>query len=1853
MFKVSIVTPANLSHPGLAIAGARAGASIFFDIGLCRESHLPQVKINLSKTLKCIPESAIVGLRFHPEQAAYCLSLLEELSTRSHTLLLAGWDVSSAAKTAASLPPYDRRDWYLEVTDISQIESLDQAGVCLAGVVAKGHECGGWISESSSFILVQQLLAKSTHPVHVQGGIGPNTAAACRAAGAAGVVLDDQLWVMPESPFPQEWKDTLKNLNGSETIVCGERLGRPLRVLSRPGFTAAEKLRRLSEEAEMEDNAQRWQENAQSLIGWSDPSLAAWPVGQMVGMAASFAKRHRTTGRLVRAVREEAESSVRRAAALESLAPEAPLARSHGTRYPIVQGPMTRVSDVAPFAYAVAKAGGLPMLALALMRGPQVKELLGECKDLMGGFSWGIGILGFVPPDLREEQLAVVREVRPPFAIIAGGRAEHAAELESEGIATYLHVPTPQLLELFIGRGSRRFIFEGRECGGHVGPLSSFCLWESMIEKLLEVPEKAAREVHILFAGGIHDGRTGAMISALATPLAARGMKIGVLMGTAYLFTNEAVDCGAIVHRFQEEALKCTRTINLETGPGHASRCVVTPFAKEFYEARRDLNLKKMERQEISRTLDSLTLGRLRVASKGLMRKGDDLINVKEPEQFKQGMYMIGQAATVRESLVTLEELHGDVSEGSVRILGEASRDGEPEATSASPSDIAIVGMSALLPGAHDLGRYWSNLLQKLNTLQEIPAHRWDWRLYFDAEKACADKIYSKWGGFLEELPFDPTEFGIPPSAAKFIEPMQLLALEAVRRALTDAGCEDGNFDRENTSVIFGASGGLGDLGQLYATRSELPRVVGAMDDQVRNRLPEWSGDSFPGILLNAIAGRIANRFDLGGANYVIDAACASSLASLESAARELESGQCNVAIAGGVDTMQSPFGYFCFSRTQALSSRGEVRSFDEGADGIVISEGVGVLVMKRLVDAEREGDRIYAVIKGFGSSSDGRGASMTVPTSSGQIRALRRAYKKAGFSPATIGLYEAHGTGTPLGDRVELESLSLLLRESGTPPKSYAVGSVKTLIGHTKGAAGVSGMIKAVLALHYKVLPPHAWVENPLPLLRDASSPVYMRKEPAPWIRHPSQPRRAAVSAFGFGGTNFHAVLEEYTGAVKPSALGSENWPCELFAWKSPDRESLLAELTEFQCKTLSGDKSLRELACSLAVEKPGQGPAALCLTAASQKELAGALEAAIGILQERRTANSPNIQLRIAETKGGAPAKVAFLFPGQGSQYPDAAAETALYFQEIGDALAQADLYLDGQFPKRLAQYLYPPAIFTQEQRKLAAEELTQTRVAQPVIGALSCGFLDVLSRLGVVPDFLGGHSYGEYTALHAAGVFSREEFSRLSAIRGKAMQSACEGASGGMAAVAGSREDVARRIAGTPIVVANHNAPRETVISGPMDALEKILADLKKDGLPSKLLPVAGAFHSSLMQEAQRPLVEAIATVTFHRPQCSVFSNSHARPYAFDPESIRRQLESHMLSPVEFVGEIEAMYESGARIFIEVGPRNILSSLVAEILKDRGDAIIVALDPQRGTLRGFLNALGRLYADGLPINLKAIFAARQEKDLSAAHSQPRNRDWLLSGGGIRKSHESAGLSGKDPLLTFASLQEGTRPAPAAPSRFNNQQTEIMTSLKEPLSEPPKPPQNSGGAGCRPYETALHAYADYQETMRQFLKVQEEIMKQFLARGTSGVAPATFVKEIAAAPTEFQPAPAENGSSVLIPSVVNGSSESHKKPVETAVPDAGAARYGREDLTKILLGLVSERTGYPTEMLGLDQDLEADLGIDSIKRVEIVGAFHNQLPPILVQKLTEKNQDLSRVRTLNGWVDVLMPPTDVTLSR
>ncbi|MFB8790592.1 MAG: nitronate monooxygenase [Potamolinea sp.] len=535
------LSPIEFPHPGLAIATSRAGGVGVLDREFCSQGNLDKAKSNLKKLLTSVKPHEAVGLRLRVAQIAESQELLAMLDQRPHWLILSDWNEKFLA-SPVFLPPSKERTILLEVKDFPENGEealLNSFPYPLDGVIAKGHESGGWVGEDSAFVLTQKLLQRQSLPVYVQGGIGLHTAAACRAAGAAGVVLDDQLWLMAESPFREEWQPYLQNLNGQEATVIGERLAANCRVLSRPGFACVSALQKLALQLEVENKTnltEVWQQQAQPLLGWSTPGTLAWPMGQAVGLAVRYADRFRTTGRFVQALLQASQEQLQLAQILQPLKAESPLAVSHQTKYPIVQGPMTRVSDTAEFANAVSQAGGLPLLALALMRGTQVGELLQKTKALLDKRSWGIGILGFVPQAVREDQLQEVLKVKPRFALIAGGRPDQAAKLEAEGIATYLHVPVPALLKMFLEQGAKRFVLEGRECGGHVGPLSSFLLWESAISTLLEsVPSspnssagtvtQTASDIHILFAGGIHDALSTAMVSAMAVPLAERGIK--------------------------------------------------------------------------------------------------------------------------------------------------------------------------------------------------------------------------------------------------------------------------------------------------------------------------------------------------------------------------------------------------------------------------------------------------------------------------------------------------------------------------------------------------------------------------------------------------------------------------------------------------------------------------------------------------------------------------------------------------------------------------------------------------------------------------------------------------------------------------------------------------------------------------------------------------------------------------------------------------------------------------------------------------------------------------------------------------------------------------------------------------------------------------------------------------------------------------------------------------------------------------------------------------------------------------------------------------------------------------------
>jgi 3-oxoacyl-(acyl-carrier-protein) synthase len=598
------------------------------------------------------------------------------------------------------------------------------------------------------------------------------------------------------------------------------------------------------------------------------------------------------------------------------------------------------------------------------------------------------------------------------------------------------------------------------------------------------------------------------MVAALAAPLAAKGVRIGALMGTAYLFTQEAVATGAIVEGFQKEALECRDTVLLESGPGHATRCAETAFNETFRQARRKLLAENKSSEEIREALEDLNLGRLRIASKGITRAEQPgevrYRSVPLEEQVREGMYMIGQVAALRHAVSTISELHAEVAGGGSELLKKLAvpeRSGVVAKAPPPPADVAIVGLGCLLPQAPHVRAFWTNVLHKVDAISEVPRRRFDVNLYFDPDRKSRDKIYSRWGGFLEDVPFDPMRYGIPPNALASIDPLQLLALVVVDQALRDAGYDQRDFPRERTSAIFGLSGGLGDLGIEYAVRSTLPSYLEDTPPEVMDRLAEWTEDSFAGLLLNVAAGRVANRFNLGGVNFTVDAACASSLAAVYLASRELSAGTSDMVIVGGVDTAQSPFGFLCFSKAQALSPTGRCRTFDEKADGIAISEGITMVVLKRLEDAERDGDRIYGVIKGVAGSSDGRGRSMTAPRLEGQELALRRAYAQAGFAPSTVSLIEAHGTGTVAGDEAEMDALAKVFGEDGAAPHTCAIGSVKSMVGHTKSAAGVTGLMKVALALHHKILPPTLHVERPNPRLRDPRTPFFVNVEPHPWV--------------------------------------------------------------------------------------------------------------------------------------------------------------------------------------------------------------------------------------------------------------------------------------------------------------------------------------------------------------------------------------------------------------------------------------------------------------------------------------------------------------------------------------------------------------------------------------------------------------------------------------------------------------------------------------------------------------------------------------------------------------------------------
>ena len=926
---------------------------------------------------------------------------------------------------------------------------------------------------------------------------------------------------------------------------------------------------------------------------------------------------------------------------------------------------------------------------------------------------------------------------------------------------------------------------------------------------------------------------------------------------------------------------------------------------------------------------------------------------------------------------------------------------------------LAIIGIGCLFPGAHDASTYWANIRAGVDAIGEVPPSHWSADDYFDPDPAAPDHTYARRGAFLEPYPFRPLDYGISPLAVEATDTTQLLGLVVAEQALRDAGYAPRPgagagrpLDRRRASVILGVTGAL-ELVIPLGARLGHPRwrkalaeagVAPATADDVVRRIAEsyvpWQEQSFPGLLGNVAAGRIAQRFDLEGTNCVVDAACASSLAAIHLAALELHAGRADVVISGGLDTFSDIFMYLCFSKTPALSPTGDSRPLSAGADGTILGEGLGVVVLKRWADAQRDGDRVYALIRGIGTSSDGSGTAIYAPNAEGQRRALRAAYQQSGCGPETIELVEAHGTGTRVGDAVELEALGGVFREAQPHGTWCAVGSVKSMIGHTKAAAGVAGLIKAVLALENKTLPPTIKVEQPSAALATGDGPLYVNTQPRPWLARREHPRRAGVSAFGFGGSNYHCVLEE----ASPLKVAAD-WDARVlvFPLSAQTPAALDAALVELGSPPESEGgaevswTARRAISARLRAAFDAGAPYRAVLVAAQDGTPLGELVDTARRRAMREAASQGNgTILAVAAPLDGAvdgiylgsgprAGRLAALFPGQGSQRVGMLRELACQFPQWLARLAAADETFGAtEHGARLSDHVYPPSAFDDATRRAQAERLAQTEVAQPALAAVELGAWHVLESLGVAVEAAAGHSFGELVALAAAGVLAPDDLDRLANLRGRAMYEAASQGDGTMLAVAAPLEDVGallkeHRIEAT---VANHNAPRQVVLSLDRGAVGAAVEAFRAKRIATRQLDVSAAFHSPQVAAAAEPLAAALRSTEIGQARFPVYANTTADRYPDEPDAVRGLLAGQLAQRVSFAAQIERMYADGVRAFIEVGPGRVLSGLVAAILADRPHRSI-SIDAsvgRRGGIHDLAAALAELAAAGYSVDWTA---------------------------------------------------------------------------------------------------------------------------------------------------------------------------------------------------------------------------------------------------------------------------------------
>ncbi|MEW5801872.1 MAG: beta-ketoacyl synthase N-terminal-like domain-containing protein [bacterium] len=1549
--------------------------------------------------------------------------------------------------------------------------------------------------------------------------------------------------------------------------------------------------------------------------------------------------------------------------------------------------------------------------------------------------------------------------------------------------------------------------------------------------------------------------------------------------------------------------------------------------------------------------------------------------------------------------------------------------------------DVAIIGMACIFPGAPDLRAYWRNILSKTDAVIDVPPGRWDSGLYFSEDANDINKVYCKRGGYLDEcMNFDPLRHGVMPLGVEGGEPDQFLVLQVVQEALEDAGYGDNGLlslnagshhpasGRQNpesgrqeaadsarhpgksqkrqqapgnqkTEFILGRGNYLGvgasNLIQRSIVTEQTLQILKSLHPEYTKEdlagirrellagLPRFSADSAPAFIPNLTTGRVANRLDFMGPNFTVDAACASSLIATEIGVNDLLTGKCDLAITGGVHIFANVPFLLIFCAFQAMSLSSRIRPFDQDADGTLPGEGVGVVVLKRLADAERDGNRIYAVIKGIGTASDGRAVSVVAPRLEGEELALRRAYEIAGVSPRTVRLIEAHGVGTPVGDVIEVQAMRRVFGERGRSGPRCALGTVKSMIGHAMPAAGIAGLIKASLSLYHKVLPPTINCEKVNPKLEIEKTPFYVNTETRPWIHGEKDfPRRAGVNAFGFGGINAHAVLEEYTGSrrakgrsqkpgvrsqkpqaglqppgsapqrqMEPDSFLTEpgrnqpmesaslestpsQWETEVCIFGGESRPELIRQVQGVQRflklspHALKDQKTLlRDVAFSLsqALEQgqkahdlhgqnkdnrshdghapftgakgselslktaSGESPARpfrLAVVAATIEDLQRKLDYA-----QRRLSDPACQQIRDVQgiyffaTPFSKEGKIAFLFPGEGSQYVNMLADLCIYFPEVRACFDRTDRILgeqsqvdacshpsqshpqedsgkplpddliyeesgnpeaDGDLP---SFNIFPPPSFSSLDRVAAADRLFRMDRATEAVLTGNLAMHTLLTSLGIRPDQMAGHSAGEWSAMVFSGIIDADEFlhntgrlnriyrklsldpdipkatliavgaglSQITPILGQlhgitsntAAVTPCSGigregslhhgGAGGFQPGNDEHPKVNRSMQNqTLLYVADDNCPHQVVIAGEEQAAEEAVRLLRAAGIQFEKLPFNRGYHTPLFAPICQHLREYFSSFSLSSPQVEVYSCTTMTPYPKETEEILELAVKTWVMPVAFRQTILNMYDSGTRIFIEVGPRGNLTAFVEDILRGKKHLAIASNVLRRSGITQLNHLVGLLSAQGVGLNLGYLYRYRSPRLITWAEDagsedMADEHDCLTPEGdtGIRRKSSAnegkirkqvskstpKGVELKLPLGLY-SLTVKERKAKSSANQMESadgkkvhadgkrmQDTPERQMLdaghrmpdtesgqpvagtrhpENPIQEPgfgrphpetrPQYPKTVASDGFRAADVPRSfpesknlcpapsgfVMQEYLKTMGRFLDTQKEMMNAYLQQkgklwqagiparqapsfsdqmkdtgypvpdprnhlpepqnqhsAASSLHPPEAGIQLPAAAGREHPFASEQPSydsiqhqetshqlpAASIPdqppgtqapapglwntelSITDPESSTPKTDEQPQYGQASANAMTEGELTRIMLELISEKTGYPIEMIDVNLDMESDLGIDSIKRVEIIGSFRSQY----AQLEEDDIEAISSLKTIRQIIDFL----------